>query len=548
MSVSIDIIPSSDSIDMIGDADQLSSYSLSGHVSIALTSPFALYGPRRTVRILLHSVTLTFEGQSEVLTPLTGYSAVRLCTKTFEIPLPEPVEMNNEGHEDSGKPCFWNVLFDMPIPGWLPATTVHGVETAGTRYNLFADARYTLVSDNDNSSFSFSTLCSPFRSRMRTVEAQKHIVLRRLVAPHEGEDPRVTYLINPKFSNNSKFPSDVLSSIQVLATVPEQVDIEHHALPVTIRMRTKNLDASRCKRIRVSTVSMNLIQKEKYRYDSTSMVFALRSDLLKFRSSIAEGYNVRYPISPPKEQPPHHPLRDPHPMAGVYETGLGACMTYKRSVSRDFSILPPGESGVHYLGDNNCPFANDADNSAEEQTWYTLESSVPFVHRAADDRTIDWAGSSLIQPTVHSPLVTIIHEAVIELTCAYILPETDEVVSERLSFTIPLRFRPFAAKPSSFYSSAPPPSPCVQPHSSQSGPLVPFLPPTKPYSTTLPAYSQLFDHNGDRKIDFNVPLPLYTPRASPNASSCSLDSDYSDLEQGTGMHEQDPLLRSRCDL
>lgn len=82
-----------------------SSYSLSGHVSIALTSPYAIYGPRRTARILLHSVTLTFEGQSEVLMPLTGYSAVRLCTETHEITPPEPVEMNNEGHEDSGKPC-----------------------------------------------------------------------------------------------------------------------------------------------------------------------------------------------------------------------------------------------------------------------------------------------------------------------------------------------------------------------------------------------------------------------------------------------------------
>ncbi|KAG5727314.1 hypothetical protein E4T56_gene13902, partial [Termitomyces sp. T112] len=151
MSVSIDIVPSADSIDMIGEADLSSNYSVSGHVSIALTSPYALYGPRRTARILLHSVTLTFEGQSEVLTPQTGYSAVRLCTETRDITPPEPVEMNNEGHEDSGKPCYWNVLFNMSIPGWLPPSAVYGVEGAGVRYTLFAEVKYTVVCDNNNS-------------------------------------------------------------------------------------------------------------------------------------------------------------------------------------------------------------------------------------------------------------------------------------------------------------------------------------------------------------------------------------------------------------
>jgi hypothetical protein len=32
-----------------------------------------------------------------------------------------------------------------------------------------------------------------------------------------------------------------------------------------------------------------------------------------------------------------------------------------------------------------------------------------------------------------------------------------------------------------------------------------------PSAQSLPAYSQLFDYNGDRKIDYSVQLPPYTP-------------------------------------
>ena len=35
--------------------------------------------------------------------------------------------------------------------------------------------------------------------------------------------------------------------------------------------------------------------------------------------------------------------------------------------------------------------------------------------------------------------------------------------------------------------------------------------PSAPYAQPLPAYSQLYDENGDRKVDYNTPLPVYTP-------------------------------------
>jgi len=59
------------------------------------------------VRYLLRSLSLTFEGQSEIFTPVLGYSAVRLCSVTRElVPWENPFELSNEGHEES-EPCTY---------------------------------------------------------------------------------------------------------------------------------------------------------------------------------------------------------------------------------------------------------------------------------------------------------------------------------------------------------------------------------------------------------------------------------------------------------
>jgi len=81
-----------------------SAYALSGHVSISITSPYSLFEARRPAHLLLQSVTLTFEGQTEIFTTSTGYSAVRLCTVTRELVPGEPIELSNAGH-DLSEPC-----------------------------------------------------------------------------------------------------------------------------------------------------------------------------------------------------------------------------------------------------------------------------------------------------------------------------------------------------------------------------------------------------------------------------------------------------------
>ena len=82
-----------------------SAYSLSGHVSVSVLSPYSMFDRRRPARLLLQSLTLTFEGQNEMITSEVGYSAMRLCSITREIAPCEPVELSNEGHEESDDPC-----------------------------------------------------------------------------------------------------------------------------------------------------------------------------------------------------------------------------------------------------------------------------------------------------------------------------------------------------------------------------------------------------------------------------------------------------------
>ena len=88
-----------------------SAYSLSGHITISLSSPYSLFERRRTARMLLKSLVLSFEGQSEVITPSIGYSGVRLCSISQELAPSTSIELSNEGHEEDEAPCEHHLLF-----------------------------------------------------------------------------------------------------------------------------------------------------------------------------------------------------------------------------------------------------------------------------------------------------------------------------------------------------------------------------------------------------------------------------------------------------
>lgn len=192
-------------------------------------------------------------------------------------------------------------------------------------------------------------------------------------------------------------------------------------------------------------------------------------------------------------------------MSGMYDVGLYLGREHSESVCRTFTLLPGKDTGKYQLAENNYAFASDAEQG-EDPTWYTMETRVPFVHASPADVDPDveeWAGPAIIRPSVASPLFGVSHNLSISLTFAYDLPDSEERARERLNFNIPLSFgRYLPSAPTIVRRSDEPYQSSSE--SSQSASESPF--------SNLPPYSQLYDDNGDRKIDLSIPLPLYTPR------------------------------------
>ncbi|KAJ7272022.1 hypothetical protein B0H12DRAFT_675120 [Mycena haematopus] len=501
MSLSIDIVPLVNSLDMYGEPHCSSAFSLSGHVSIALNSPFSVFERRRAARVILHSVLLTFDGQTEVITSSLGYSPLRLYTLSRELlASSEPVELSNEDQEQTDEPCRWNVVFDLPIPGWLPASHDFASNEVGTstQYYLHALVNFVVVEDDRATTWSFSSLCSPFRSRTlsRSVETRKAITLRRFVEP-PTDDPKPPALVNFLLSPPNKpspsptaIPADILSKIQVMASVPTYVDVCDDRFPFTLRLRTKDLEDIHCKRLQVTTFTLDVVQAETCR-----------------RATDASEYQARFPVPSQDRQPPNKPLCHTHYMSDMYKLGFYLTPSlHTTSMKCSTSLLHTKEAGIFQLTGETHIFANDA--VADAETWYTLETTIPFVQTIPSLETnAEWEGSSKVRPSTSSPLYDVSHSLKLTLRCEFEMSDGNEPAVSHLTFVLPLKFGRVAP---------PLPPPDLLHSMSLVDGVYPPMPSLLPYGANLPVYSQLFDSRGNRKIDA-TPLPLYTPRGSTDS-------------------------------
>ncbi|KAJ4487691.1 hypothetical protein J3R30DRAFT_835993 [Lentinula aciculospora] len=556
MSVSIKIEPMQKSLHMFGDQDCSSAYSLSGHVQITLSPHFL---SRRPAKVLLQSLELTFEGQSEVSAPSVGSSAIRLCMITSElVPHDHPVLLSNDGEESTGEPCAsrrplfkynnnsllycsgrWNAIFNMNVPGWLPASSCFGTDDSGVSYRMFATAKYVDVDNRKRdpgfhhrtsssaSSWSFSSIYSAICSGERTATADKVVSIRRFFGlPSEdapGPVPEKTYLLNSDKINTSselQIPAEVLSKIRILASVPEYLNMQENRATLTLRLRTKDLPAEDCKRLQLVGFRVNITQKD------------------KCRSQPSREYKSRYPLPAEELQPPHLPLRwsQRSPLSMDYYSNDG---NNAASCSRTFSLLPDGEDGQYLLQNENYIFANDAEKT-EIPTWYTLQTNIPVMHRAPgddDDESDEWAGKRILRPSnISGPLITVRHEIKITLLISYDVPDSPQA-HQSLSFSIPVRFssppprigdgrrkmrsliNSRSPSPSSSPSRPSTPVDIFDASTTQCEPQINTLdalddPSNSDSLPILPPYSQFYHSNGNRKID-PTPLPVYTPRETP---------------------------------
>lgn len=223
-------------------------------------------------------------------------------------------------------------------------------------------------------------------------------------------------------------------------------------------------------------------------------------------------------------QPPNVPLLDPHPVSYIYDAGLFAADRFSECACRTFSLLPAEEGGKYKLDDHNYVFASDATPGAP-QTWYTMNMTLPFVQHCtsrrgkydseAEHEALEWAGPKELRPTSTSPLYGVTHEVSISLTCTYDLKgKGGPTARERLSFTVPVIFGKVAPR----LVWAP-----VLVDTSENAPVLTAAPGSS-VATNLPAYTELYDADGERRVDYSTPLPLYTPRPS-TASLSTLSAE-----------------------
>lgn len=246
---------------------------------MSLNSSSSIFDRRRTIRLLLQSLIITFEGQTELVTPGTGYTPYRVCSITKELAPSEPVELSNEGLETSDKPCTWNVVFDLSIPGWLPPSSVFGDSEngpSGTRYSLYATAKFSSPEDPScqipfGASFR-SMFCATGGSSTKLARAPKRdiavnrVVTSPIASTSSSTIPYKTFCVQVHDDKASVIPVGVLSKIRVTASVPEQVYMEEDSFRLRLRIRAQDLDDVHCDRLKMTHFSVDVCQQEKYRY------------------------------------------------------------------------------------------------------------------------------------------------------------------------------------------------------------------------------------------------------------------------------------------
>ncbi|KAH7107648.1 hypothetical protein BKA62DRAFT_684038 [Auriculariales sp. MPI-PUGE-AT-0066] len=529
MSISLEIVPCSNSIDIHGSAPAglHTAYSLSGHVLLTL-SPAAstLFDarPSGTTRVILTSLELLFEGKAE-LAIAQSYTGTRVFRKAEQL-LPNSAPIELECDEDY---TSWQVTFNLALPGWLPASVIHGEDdSSGVSYSLFARATYHYVNDSAHlQPFSWlpwklaSFCASTFASRDRTAGSMVPIFVNRYPSrPAEPAEYAIKLNVSDTASDNA-FPPGVLSNLEVMVSIPSYSCTTDQSVPASVSLRFAG-DTDMGSRLRVSSIQLGIVQNE------------------SSRRSIS-AFGASYPVPAPEQQPPNHPLLDTHPLESLYALSLLCDSVAISEASRSWSVLDPNHATIFTLDDPDAGDGSECRGIAlRDDAWHKITLNLPILSAPAsstsaetffDDDDFISPGAAyrghgigekqsprlptgmarkVVRPSCDSPLFTVKHEVRVTIACTY----GEEAAAPRsqfhLSFVLPMRFA-LPTRPASTALH-------ISRHSNQmlglsaaSFATAGSYPRTSPLSSSaLPAYSQLFHANGDWRDEVYAGLPAYS--------------------------------------
>jgi hypothetical protein len=160
-------------------------------------------------------------------------------------------------------------MFDLPIPGWLPASDLYGdcrQGFSGTQYNLYASARFSNV-DSLGPSW-VSALCSPFFPRNDALHAERRkIMLNRFAfQAHRPAYYSVSLTaggLRPE-DNPHPVPADIISKVELLASVPDGISLDQEKFPFSLSIRTSSLSESQAAKLHITQFSLELQQIDQY--------------------------------------------------------------------------------------------------------------------------------------------------------------------------------------------------------------------------------------------------------------------------------------------
>lgn len=334
MPLSLEIVPITDRLYMYGSQDteyvnqhcnrstpltsslvHSASYSLSGQVVLTMTPPrsaFSFAAARQPA--LLTSLTVTFEGKQEHFSETAGYTARRLCqtSQTLVVPSNPIAVPSTSDHRIA-------IVFDLAVPGWLPATlTSKHSTTASTSYAIYATATY--ASDEYPAVFSIG--------RQKSAHAQPvQISVKRNRTTSAPKS--CTYSVAPgvKEPSTSRIPPHIASGILAKIHIPSYLNIADQKFDLRVEL------GSEAPGVSVHEFTVKLAQRLTY-FTSPNPACTL-------------------PLPPPSQQPPKVPLLSTHELMLLAHHGISFQPDLSRMEADDVThpehahtfLMEEGEAG-----------------------------------------------------------------------------------------------------------------------------------------------------------------------------------------------------------
>ena len=235
--------------------------------------------PAADESFLLESLVVTFEGQSELVTPQTGYSSCRLIEFSRELLSEGPLEIRHSWSQGASRdPARWFIVFNITIPGWLPAsskTAFHdsALSEPEITYRLSAAAKYR--ENKPIAKLSWRSACYGYVGLPTSQAAHANgtsVKINRYTLPPPqcvlaGSELTETMFRNVEYTGTiqdtaSQIPYDVLSKLRMQATIPEHIPVDSGSIPLLIKIRPEGLSAEERQRLRLPGFAVSATQTD----------------------------------------------------------------------------------------------------------------------------------------------------------------------------------------------------------------------------------------------------------------------------------------------